>query len=307
MSSFQKILDIHIQDIVSIQTKINELKEFQKQWDEIFILGKELMGFAVKITIRGHLTYYTYLYDKYAHLVNDLYSLINGQLIDNKSLINQCLRNLNLLSVEDFYKREKKIEISFGGLEKEEGFDAEKMKDDFRKRDAEYQHKTMKELLTGLFPNISDDFVITANDIKEYKDNLRTWENELRPHRHNHSHRYEYTIKARNKITSDLTLERLDEIFKLYCKKVEDISIVFCQTGHDFNAPYHYESEVRSAIDIIIFGSTAGFIYKNKMTNKNLADNKGNDPGNPKFYTQFRERFFKSDEFKEMLSLDDTV
>lgn len=44
MSGFQEVLDKHINDLRSLQTQINELKEFQKQWSDLFDMAEKQMG-----------------------------------------------------------------------------------------------------------------------------------------------------------------------------------------------------------------------------------------------------------------------
>lgn len=302
MNDFQEILDQHISELTAIQTQINELLEFQRQWDELFRLGKDLMGHSVKITIQGRLLYYTYTYDKYSILVSDLYSLLNGQITYTDSLTNKLLGNIKLRSRESINSSAQRINIDFGSNVPAE--DYEFLTKQFQERHYNHLVEAEKEHLKNVFPNIADNYVLTKGDVDSYKEKIKAFKDELKPHRHTLNHRYEKQIVARNRSRQDLSLERINEIFSEYREKINLISVIYSQTSHDFNVPYEYENEMQSVIDNIIFGGVKGFMFKTEISNKNLADNDGKTPENPKFYNQFREQYFKSKKFAKLLKAD---
>lgn len=89
---FKNSFDELVNKIWSIQERIGELEEFERQWLMVFEKLKVLTGDEnVKVGIKSRSIYQNYFWDKYRLLVIDLLSLLSNEKMNERSVVRQVI------------------------------------------------------------------------------------------------------------------------------------------------------------------------------------------------------------------------
>lgn len=274
---FIKVKDAHFNHLITIKTKLNELLELEKQWEELFEIGFLELGYKFSIEIRGHLFYYTYFYEKFESLINDFHSLLAGQINDPKSFIQNIIPNIKIKNLNDFYTPDSALNI-ITKHKNDEYIGSEKHKEQIRRRSAEDNYHSYIKNFKEIF--CKDDYgtPLCKNDLKRFKDDIKTKKKLLHSSRNASSHKYERSIveKYSKDLRPELTL--LSEVFDSYSNTVNNLSLVIDQSTSIFDVPYDYKENIESIILLIIFDSIEQVNFWNNLIKESNQDYKKEVP-----------------------------
>jgi len=295
-------LDDHINELMNVRTKINELLEFEKQWSEVFDKVKAQTGQDESIKIKNQLVLNTFRHDKFHVMVSDFYSLLNAQIIDQKkTIIGHFQTNLTIKEPSDLRHDVSNIQligVYYESLPEEKIL---KKKEELSIKSGDTNRMYHEEHFGRIFPGIDSDFVIKSKDLNGYKDRIGRFIKRLEPFRHYFNHKYESVITKRHSTHTGLTIHEVDEIFQEYSEVINLISVVTRGSSHSFDIPHDYKQTISSSIDLILFGSIGQIFLKFGISDTDFTKNNGQNPNSPKWYYQFRNRYFDSEQILELV------
>lgn len=277
LNKFLNVKDKHFNNLITIKTKFNELCELECQWKGLFQVGKDILKRDFSINIRGQLFYYLYFFDKYDDLCRDLYSILNGQIIDQKGFLSNCFDHIHEKDESEFYDPNSKIPINH-----QDGDDpyiqSQKHKDVIRRSYAKARYQKYNELLRNV---VGDEGAIgnRKENLRSKKKIIKELRDKIEPLRHRSSHKYEMSIIAGYAKEQRLELSELKGLFDDYFEIAENISILVDGVSHSLDLAYNYSSNIQSVVYLIIFGSIEEVLYWSEIvtTESKIDINRASD------------------------------
>ncbi len=198
--AFDKQLEALVNNIWSLQDRLGELTEFEKQWEEVFTKLKDKAGYDCSVHIYNHNVYKTFHWDKYHIILSDLVSLIENELDarNKKSVFKQTIHHLKLSRLEDYIRHDVKVHFSFYPhreiTEEEKNKEIERTK----LRDANDAFAAVQESLRTLYPHIQNDFIVRDTDIQDLLTKAKGITKSLKSARILFNHKLEETAKKKH-------------------------------------------------------------------------------------------------------------
>lgn len=299
MNDFDSKLNENINKIVDLLSRIIELSEFNKQWGVIFEKLKRQTGKECTVRILNPFMYRTYANDKFQILISDFYSLLNGQIRDQKnSIIKNIRTNLRVFDMNHYY--DPQTQITFIPIRGDQISEKERnsLNEKNRLSKAQKVRKEVIKCMKFLFPKIDDEFNIRESDHGQLKDKIIELAERLRSSRHVFDHKYEEMIVKEYLKKEDLiNAQGIESVMKEYTDILSAISFIYHQCSYSFEPMAHYEAVISDVIDIILFGSIESALHRLGMTRNNMEEPFNRDM---KRYKKSREIFYGS---KDLLTI----
>jgi len=294
-NQFEVKLDQMVSRIWDLQYRISELREFEKQWKELFDLLENRTGKACKINVLNQHALRDFRWDKYHILASDLLSLLENELDkeNRESLIRLSSDYLVLLSSDSYLDPNYTVNFidnpSFAMTEDEK----KKRLEEMRTRDAERTHDFKKEGLKRLFPKISESYKVTPIDVQHLLSRISSLAKEVRGIRHFFNHKFEDRTRQRYFSEMDkFNLDHLEKVSDQIFDIVTDLGLVFKSSSYG-KAEITSATSIEDRIDIILFGSIRGAVHRfYEVAEKN------------DYYWQARKKYFESDQIFSILAKD---
>jgi len=284
---FKIVLNEYWEDILTIHQEITFYEDFLREWDAIFEYAPPDRQ---NLSIRNKTLFDLIVFEKRRLLANDLYSFINGIIIDGYKLLNQLTLlnsvdfNLNNVDAEDL------VWVKFHlPRERNEG-----------QLSVEKNEKPLHwALLEKIFPNISSDYKVTPKDIKDLKNALKELKDGLHPLRNIAAHPYEGKIISKYlKKNPSFDVAKIKQIFQRVVEIFQVVGLLYDGTQLEIHGLHIDHREViEDLFDLIIFGSiqsAMGFLDLDKSPEE-LGGQERFKSG-PHYYLR-RKEFFKSSVF----------
>lgn len=294
-ADFESKLDQMTSRIWEIQYRISELKEFERQWANLFDILEKRIGRACKVNVLNTHALQDFRWDKYHILVSDLHSLFENELEseNRESLIRLSAEHLVLLNLDHYLDPNYKVTFIDNPNFKMTEHEREERLEEMRIADAKKTHENKKRELKRLFPKISESFKVTPDDTRHLLRKISSLASEVRGIRHFFNHKY--NDLARERYQPDMAkfdLEHIEHVTNALFEIVTAIGLVFKNTSYG-KAEIASERAIEDRIDIILFGSIQNAVNRfYKVANKD------------DYYWQARKKYYESDELLGILSKD---
>lgn len=283
---FGNKLERLVQSAATTQVRLDELKEFEKQWKNIFDHLIPTHGSEVKIKIANQMLLETYQYDKYHIICDDLLSLIENEIRSEFSVCRNAAEHLSIRKFEQYLKDENDIEYRQFRIDAKTGektFPDEVP--DFVRHDIANQRRNS---------HLEDFHFLFGKGAKETQaeflvNQLRHLSEDIKGLRNLFSHRYEYSIQQRYvRKWDEFNFSKFELWFKRFFEIIQKIFIVFRRVHHRGMVSTWTQS-VSDQLDLILFGTVDQCIDI-------FCKNSENKP-----YSIARKEFYASDSFADLL------
>lgn len=249
----EEVFNIKLQNLMnttsSIQPRLIELYEFEKQWRELFSSLIPHFGKDVQIHVADQMLLRTYQYDKYHVIYDDLLSLVENEIMDETSASHNAAIFLKVKSPEDFLKFEEGL-IYTGDIEKNRLM--------FEKIFANEKRISYLETYQRLFGSSED----LDESWAVLKSNLASFKPELRGLRNLFSHRHQLPIQQRYSASwQDLDSNKIKSIFERFYKIIKDLYLLNTRTAV-LGVKADFKLSVSNQIDLILFGNIENCIHE---------------------------------------------
>lgn len=237
----------------TLQVRINELAEFEKQWKALFTDLTKEFGPDVKINISNQLLLHTFRYDKFHIVCDDLLSILENEARSEFSVSRNAAKNIYIKSIKDYIEEEKKAPYIGHSIDA-------KTKEVTELSDMEFPHKIVAiEKRNAQLAEFETLFGKETSEDKRWpflKAQLKGLIAKITGLRNLFSHRHIWKIQ--NKYAAnwdDLEIEKIEEWFNEFFEIVR--KIVFICDGSHFRGTMGgaFGLTVSDQIDLIIFGT----------------------------------------------------
>lgn len=239
----------------AIEVRIHEIREFEKQWKEIFVSLSPEFGIDVKINIANQLLLHTFRYDKFHVVCDDLLSLIENEYQSEFSVSRAASKNLTIKSLKEFLEYEKSQSYDFTDFDAQTGKESKAelgsdraMLENIFATERRSSHITEYHNLFGAGKTDEEKWlhlkVKLSNLAKEIK-GLRN----LFSHKHIQAIQKKYSAKW-----DDLEIEKVERWFNEFFIIVQKIA--FLSDGTYYRGTVTtFPATVSDQIDLILFGT----------------------------------------------------
>ena len=287
---FLKRLDKLVDHIWTLQERLREMEQFERQWKSFFDRLKNKTGKDCKVWIHGFTAFRSFRWDGYHILLNDLHSLLHNEFSYQNSVINQMPFHLTIKTEEEY--RDPHPKINFAGYISDE--DRKRITEESIWGNARQLRKDSTAALQRLFPGSDVDAL--PNEAADIKERLRKLAARIESARtvFAHKHHEQIVRKHEQGLQSaglDVIGEILNDLFKVVC----DISFVAKSSTIMANDSDDYQVEVADQIDIILFGSISRAIatfYEGQPAEE--------------FYFRARTKYYESDRVLGLITNSDS-
>lgn len=289
-ADFIEKLDQLVGRIWTIQSRISELEEFEKQWEALFLNLKERVGHPVTINILSPTVLRSYHWDRYHILLNDLYSMLHNEVSNDSSLVRQAEFHLKIHSLEEYIDENRKLTFVYvNPALSDEEYEKERTKQvkfDNAKRLREFSIESMRRL----YPDIKNDFIVGRKDTENLTKRISKLADEIEHMRHAFAHKYQDKIYKKYQVSLEkFDLKNVRTITQTFFDIVRDIGMVIKQSSYAGNND-RYENETKDAIDLILFGSIGAIHFR-------FYENCPKD----EYYWVAREKYYESNQILSLI------
>jgi hypothetical protein len=269
-----------------IQDRLCEIREFEKQWQDIFDLLKARTGRECEVIVRNYSAYRSYHWDKYHILISDLHSIFeNEKKHENpNSTFKQCVHHLKINPVEKYINDNLRVHFNKYQMQNWTVEQRKKYIEQDKLRDAGETRKQKVEAFERLFQGKNFEVPLRATDRNILIRRVKKLAKRTRKVRNAFSHKYEDSVyKKYDSGFKDLRLKKIEILINEMFSLISDISVLFNDSSiapSDFS----HQGNVSDQIDMILFGSISASQLRFFELNQNCP------------YWEAREIYYKSNE-----------
>jgi hypothetical protein len=257
-SSIQSLMSTTL----SIQVRLLELVEFERQWEGLFKNLIPEFGKDVQIHIADQLLLNNYRYDKFHVIYDDLLSLIENEIQSEFSVAHNAPYYLRVKPIEDFIVLEKNMDY-VGVATNEKAL--------FEKIFASEKRKSYVHTYEKLFGTSGD----LKNSKAYLKQRLSKVGKDIKGLRNLFSHRHLTIVQNRySESWQHLEINNTTSIFKSFFAIVKDMYLLLTRTEHKGIKATNFIASISDQIDLILFGSIQNCIelFGKAFPNKDYSE-----------------------------------
>lgn len=259
--------------ISSIQVRLIELEEFEKQWKELFNHLIPVFGKDVQLHIADQMLLHTFRYDKYHIVYDDLLSLVENEIRSAQSVSQNASFFLVTKPLSYFINYEKSVQYLGDSVDK---------RDQFEKIFAIEKRKSYNETYQKLFGQNTDPVAAREHLLAK----LSILRSELVGLRNLFSHKYQIHIQKKySESWKGLEFGKTNDLFNILFAIIRDIYLLNTRTHHRGVKATSFKMSIANQIDLILLGSIEECINLFKTHFPHLP------------YNEARKEYFKSKYF----------
>lgn len=282
---FRKKFDRLVNVVWTLQYRLTEITEFERQWKALFDLLKTRTGKDCRIHILNSEIYRSFRWDKYHVIVSDLLSAIENEFQNEFSVIRQSINHLKLHPIEKYADPQRTVTFigdqDFPRSEEEEN----ERKHEITMMFAERQRAHIFEAMTELFPNFDPELPLKKENLDDLLSKLRTMKEEINSLRQVFAHKHQELVVQKHSASLDAeNLDQLWDIANRLFKIIQKIGLVNHLSSYSTFSSSDCKKTVTDQLDLILFGSI------NSMHARFYQAATKED-----FYWQAREKYWESE------------
>lgn len=288
--AYKKKFDQLINRTWTIQSRLAELQEFEKQWAKLFEVVRRRTGQDdPRVRIENHYVFRGFRWDNYRVTVLDLLSIIENEFGDDQSVTKQSRFHATIPRMEDVLadERQRKVTLLRGpNFPEETEEERARAIEEIHLHNARGSVEQYKKSFLNLFGEVHEQ---CPNDqqVGFLENKFRGIANKLKPLRQVFAHSHQRQIVERNSRGYELlSVETLKGISTEFFDLVRDLALIHHQSSYaDLNDVE--ERQVSDQIDLMLFGSIGRAVEV-------MGDGKN-------YYWRNRELYFESGDLTEIL------
>lgn len=288
---FQESLNLTIDRIWQIQDRINELEEFDRQWNELFAMLKDRTGNEVKVNILNQSIFKNFRWDKYHVLISDLLSLIENECDNPKSTVNQAQFHLKIYPVAHYIDNNSKIRfIDNPKSPVPAGYEVARTAE-IRLGNATRLRENCIEAIKKIYPQISENFSISPENAESLRIRIKDLKQEIYSLRQLFAHKFQDLITSRHSAGAEkFGLQNFRNITETLFDVLKSIGLIYRFSSYG-NYSHAYKREISDCIDLILFGSISAMHMRFYE-----------DIEKSEYFSSARKKYYESDKILSIIS-----
>lgn len=287
---FSRALQSLIRATSAVEIRLHEIKEFEKQWKNIFAKLSGEFGNDVKINISNQLLLHTFRYDKFHVVCDDLMSLIENEYQSEFSVCKSASSNIAVQPIKEYIDDERTkpygelitIDAKTSTVIESDAESERRLFEPIIAQERRNAHLVDYRLLFGDGVNDDERWKFLKAKLINLKDKIRGLRN-LFSHRNMRSVQERYSEQW-----DDLEIEKVESWFYEFFVIVQKIKLLNDGTYYR-GMVTAFPMSVADQIDLILFGTI------DRCTELFI----GQYPG--KTYSSARREFYKSKQFVSLI------